>query len=60
MNNEISDDCCHTKQEKFIHKLEQENKRLRTVLRKLACLGNGDHPGNSVGNCIAQKALEQL
>lgn len=30
---------------------------LRGVMEKLACLGNGDSYGNSVGNCIAQDAL---
>ena len=30
------------------------------ALEKLACLGNGDIPGNSVGNCIAQEALELM
>lgn len=29
----------------------------RAVLLKLACLGNGEQYGNSVGNCIAQDAL---
>jgi len=31
--------------------------RLRGYLHKLACLGNGDIYGNSVGNCLAQEAL---
>ena len=31
----------------------------RTALQKLACLGNGDEPGNSIGNCIAQTALAE-
>ena len=30
------------------------------ALEKLACLGNDDIPGNSVGNCIAIDALTQL
>lgn len=37
--------------------LEAEIVRLRETLRKLACLGNGDSYGNSIGNCIAQEAL---
>ena len=37
--------------------LEAEIVRLREALRKLACLGNGDSYGNSIGNCIAQEAL---
>ncbi len=32
-------------------------KRLREALVKLACLGNGNLPGNSHGNIIAQQAL---
>lgn len=31
--------------------------RLREALEKLACLGNGNRPGNSIGNSIAQAAL---
>ena len=31
--------------------------RYRAALEELACLGNGDAWGNSIGNCIAQKAL---
>ena len=27
------------------------------ALRKLSCLGNGDRPGNSIGNEIAREAL---
>lgn len=33
--------------------------RLRQVLEELACLGNGEHRGNSIGNTIAIKALEK-
>lgn len=32
--------------------------RYRAALEELACLGNGDQPGNSVGNLIAQRALK--
>ena len=39
-------------------RLTVERDRYRTALVKLACLGNGDVPGNSVGNCIALAALE--
>ena len=31
--------------------------KMRKVLLRLACLGNGDQYGNSIGNCIAQEAL---
>ena len=36
---------------------QAENLRLRMVLERLACLGNGDEYGNSIGNRIAQDAL---
>jgi hypothetical protein len=31
--------------------------QMAKALEKLACLGNGDQPGNSTGNVIAQQAL---
>lgn len=31
--------------------------RYENALKKLACLGNGDRYGNSIGNVIAQEAL---
>ena len=34
--------------------------KFKGALEKLACLGNGDAWGNSIGNCIAQKALGRL
>lgn len=37
-----------------------ERDALKAALEKLACLGNGDSYGNSVGNCIAQEALKGL
>ena len=37
--------------------LAGQNEKLRKVLLRLACLGNGDQYGNSIGNCIAQEAL---
>lgn len=39
--------------------LDIENKILRNALEKLACLGNGEKHGNSVGNLIAIEALEK-
>ena len=39
--------------------LQAEVKSLRELLQKLACLGNGDVWGNSVGNVIAQAALQR-
>lgn len=35
-------------------------KVLTDALEELACLGNGDTYGNSVGNCIAIKALAAI
>jgi hypothetical protein len=32
----------------------------RDNLQKLSCLGNGDQPGNSIGNTIAQDALYDM
>ena len=32
----------------------------RKALEALACLGNGDRPGNSEGNVIAQRALAAI
>lgn len=43
--------CCW---EKYL----EEHGRYRKALRKLACLGNGDRPGNSIGNQIAIDALK--
>ena len=37
--------------------LAEQNAKMRKVLLRLACLGNGDQYGNSIGNCIAQEAL---
>ena len=37
--------------------LAEQNEKFRKVLLRLACLGNGDQYGNSIGNCIAQEAL---
>jgi len=52
--------------EEMVEELEQslsasqsEVERLRGALEKLACLGNGEHYGNSHGNVIAIKALQE-
>lgn len=37
--------------------LAAQNEAMREALHKLACLGNGDQFGNSVGNTLAQEAL---
>jgi DNA repair exonuclease SbcCD ATPase subunit len=39
--------------------LKANEQRYIEALEELACLGNGDRPGNSIGNCIAQQALAQ-
>jgi hypothetical protein len=38
-------------------KYQEQYDRMRDALEKLACLGNGDKWGNSIGNRIAQDAL---
>ena len=43
--------------EKQLAALAEQNAKMRKVLLRLACLGNGDQYGNSIGNCIAQEAL---
>ena len=40
-------------------RLEKETDRLRRVLEKLARLGSEPEYGNSIGNEIARRALEQ-
>jgi len=48
------------KNQVLIKQLADSQKRevmLRGYLERLACLGNGDMHGNSIGNCIAQEAL---
>jgi len=44
----------------YITDLENENNHFITSLKKLACLGNGDLYGNSIGNRIAQDTLKQF
>ena len=43
-----------------ITKRDLEIERYRKVLHQLACLGNGDTYGNSIGNDIARRALEEI
>lgn len=50
-------DALKRKHEKELAALAEQNEKLRKVLLRLACLGNGDQYGNSIGNCIAQEAL---
>jgi hypothetical protein len=38
---------------------EAQIKVLRDALEELACLGNGDRHGNSIGNSIAIRAISQ-
>lgn len=50
-------DALKRKHEKQLSALAEQNAKFRKVLLRLACLGNGDQYGNSIGNCIAQEAL---
>ena len=45
------------KQDEQLLALAEQNAKMRKVLLRLACLGNGDQYGNSIGNYIAQEAL---
>ena len=42
------------------HSLEQRLAIAVAALKELSCLGNGDQPGNSTGNRIAQETLAQI
>ena len=42
------------------HSLEQRLSIAVDALKELSCLGNGDQPGNSTGNRIAQETLAQI
>ena len=60
--NAFQDQCIRLKNDRAIEKgqlaaLAEQNEKMRKVLLRLACLGNGDQYGNSIGNCIAQEAL---
>ena len=50
-------DALKRKHEKELAALAEQNEKMRKVLLRLACLGNGDQYGNSIGNYIAQEAL---
>ena len=54
-NAELQDEV--TQLQKQLAALAEQNEKMRKVLLRLACLGNGDQYGNSIGNCIAQEAL---
>lgn len=43
--------------EKTLEAVTAQRDYLLATMRKLACLGNGDKYGNSIGNEIAQKAI---
>ena len=43
-----------------LHEIEKRLSVAKTALEKLANLGNGDQPGNSHGNIIAQTALKAV
>ena len=60
--NAFQDQCIRLKNERAVEKgqlatIAEQNEKMRKVLLRLACLGNGDQYGNSIGNCIAQEAL---
>jgi hypothetical protein len=42
------------------HSLEQRLALAVAALKELSCLGNGDQPGNSTSNRIAQETLAQI
>lgn len=44
----------------YCRDLKRQRDAAVEALRKLACLGNGDKPGNSVGNQIAIDALAEI
>ncbi len=52
---EVATHCANV--EEKLAALAEQNEKMRKVLLRLACLGNGDQYGNSIGNCIAQEAL---
>lgn len=54
-NAELQDEV--TQLQKQLLALAEQNEKMLKVLLRLACLGNGDQYGNSIGNCIAQEAL---
>ena len=52
---EVATHCANVEEQ--LAALAEQNEKMRKVLLRLACLGNGDQYGNSIGNCIAQEAL---
>ena len=52
---EVATHCANVEEKLAAH--AEQNEKMRKVLLRLACLGNGDQYGNSIGNCIAQEAL---
>lgn len=55
-DSDFLDECDRNVAERLVW-MEAENARMRQALEKLSRLGNGDLPGNSDGNLIAQAAL---
>ena len=53
-----SSNACLTMQDQN-KQLQVRMAQLEEALRRLSCLGNGDRPGNSIGNEIAQQALSE-
>ena len=52
---EVATNCANVEEQ--LAAIAEQNEKMRKVLLRLACLGNGDQYGNSIGNCIAQEAL---
>ena len=52
---EVATHCANVEEQ--LAAIAEQNAKMRKVLLRLACLGNGDQYGNSIGNCIAQEAL---
>jgi hypothetical protein len=54
---QLTADNLDLRRDETLNEAEAEIERLRKVLHQLACLGNGDTYGNSIGNEIAIRAL---
>ena len=59
-NEKLAHEAWETQHLKEYSEVVQERDAMKAALEKLACLGNGDSYGNSIGNCIAQEALKGL
>lgn len=48
---------CEMQYREELAEAHKQNAMMREYLERLACLGNGNRHGNSVGNCLAIEAL---